>query len=341
MIGAIATVIVMIAAVIVHVVTDGYVVNADRAPVTPAVLGVQTQREQASPRQDPSSVHAAPLRAIPAPRRVSTVPRLALPSAHAAAVIDAGSGVLLFEQNAHERRQIASLTKLFTAYIVRSSGVAMDAPVTIRPDALIAEGSRVGCKSTTVCTGTRLVSGEVLTVQDLLTAMLVSSANDAAVALAQYISGSSEAFVRLMNIRAREAGLTDTRFCSPNGLETDHPQQECFSTAADMARIGVLALNDRFIWSRLNTRQATIVSVDGRYTHELIATNELAQSDAVPGMLGAKTGYTSRAGKSLILAAAHPDDATRRIVAVLLGDPRRWEDIRLLVPWIYRAYRWE
>ncbi len=310
-----------------------------------AVLGAATQQSVAFPTARvrsapvPESVRAIPIRAVQPPTKRADATRLVLPAAHAAVVIDAASGAVLFDQNAHARRQIASLTKLFTAYIVRTSGVAMDAPVTIPAEALRTSGSRVGCKTSTHCAGVRLQEGEVVAVRDLLTAMLVASANDAALALAYYIAGSPEAFVALMNERAREIGLRDTRFCTPNGLEVDG--QACYSTAADIARIAILALNDRFIWEQLNTAHATITSVDGATTHTLIATNEFAQTNAVPGMLGAKTGYTARAGKSLVMAAAHPDDPSRRIVAVLLGDPQRWEDIKTLIAWTWASYTWE
>ena len=311
-------------------------------PLAPKVLGAATAQQfpVAPVVQRPTpSVTAVPVHAPQPPQRRSEAPQLVLPDTHAAAVVDAASGALLYDQNAHTHRAIASLTKLFTAYIVRTSGVALDAPVEIHEDDLLRVGSRVGCKSSTVCEGQQLVPGEVVTVRDLLTAMLVASANDAAVALARYIAGSQEAFVALMNARAQDVGLTDSHFCTPNGLEVDG--ETCYSSAADIGRIGVLAIHDTLIWQLLNTPRATITSRDGAYTHELVATNKLAGTPRVAGMLGAKTGFTPQAGKSLLMAVAHPERSDVRIVAVLLGNPWRWRDINTLVDWTWQAYQWQ
>lgn len=316
-----------------------------KAQHTARVLGVSTTQqfpESSIVNTTPFSATAFPMRApvVPAsPLRAQTEGRFYLSDAHAAVVIDVDSGEVLYDQSAHSRRAIASLTKIYTAYVVRTSGVAMDAPVTIHEEALRVVGSRVGCKSSTFCSGTRLAQGEVLTVRDLLAAMLVASANDAAAVLAQYIAGSEMAFVALMNARAQELGLTDSHFCTPSGLEPDGAS--CYSSAADIGRIAALAVHDGMIWDLLNTKSTQIVSVDGEYTHVLDATNRFAQTEDVPGILGAKTGFTPRAGKSLLMAVAHPEKTGPRIVAVTLGDPWRWRDIKSLIAWTWETYTWE
>lgn len=261
-----------------------------------------------------------------------------LSDAHAAVIIDVASGEVLYDQSSTQRRAIASLTKLFTAYVVRTSGVALDAPVTIHGDSLSVIGSRVGCINSYTCTGQRLVDGEVLTVQDLLTMMLVASANDAAAVLARYIAGSEKGFVSLMNERAKEIGLADSYFCTPSGLESDH--EACYSSAIDIGRIGALAVHDDLIWKLLNTKTATVTSINGEYTHILEATNRFAQNNEVPGMLGAKTGFTPQAGKSLLMALHHPNNSDIKIVAVILGNPWRWRDIKTLTDWIWGTYEW-
>ncbi len=308
------------------------------------VLGASTVRQFPEAQivsPAPFTATAFPIRIPDAPnlpQRIESDKKFYLNDAHAAVVIDVDSGKILYDQSAHDRRAIASLTKLYTAYVVRTSGVAMDAPVTVHEDSLNVIGSRVGCKSSVVCEGTRLVVGETLTVRDLLTAMLVSSANDAAAVLAQYIAGSEKAFVDLMNIRAEELGLTDSHFCTPSGLE---PEGElCYSSAADIGRIAALAVHDGLIWKLLNTKEASITSIDGTITHKLVATNQFAQTDDVPGMIGAKTGFTPQAGKSLLMAVQHPLRKGPRIVAVTLGDPWRWRDIKALVEWTWETYEW-
>ncbi len=300
------------------------------------VLGTSTSRTF----PEAPVVHAVPVRAFSqkAPQRKTSAQRLYLKDAHAAVVIDVASGEILYDQNAHQHRPIASLTKLYTAYLVRTSGVALDAPVTLREEALHVIGSRVGCKTSTTCTGKRLAPGEVVTVRDLLTAMLVVSANDAARSLARYVAGSEEAFVNLMNDRARELGLKDSHFCTPSGLEVEG--KACYSSAADIGRIAALALHDTVIWQLLNTKRTEIKSKDGAYTHVLEATNKFAETQDVPGMIGAKTGFTPQAGKSLLLAAVHPEKKEKRIVAVILGDPWRWRDMKTLVTWTWDAYEW-
>ncbi len=311
--------------------------------VNGAVLGVATERHFPQARiVTPFTATAFPLRAPETPllpqRKEEHMLRFRIKDAHAVAVIDVRSGTLLYDKNAHQRRAIASLTKLYTAYIVRTSGVAMDAPVTVGEEIRGVIGSRVGCKSSTICDGQRLHVGEVVRVRDLLTAMLVASANDAAVVLAHYIAGSESAFVALMNARAQALGLHDSHFCSPNGLEKDG--EECYSSAADIGRIAALAVHDGFIWDQLNTKARTITSVDGAVSHHLEATNHFAQTNDIDGILGAKTGFTPRAGKSLLAVVQNPTMPDVKIVGVLLDDPNRWQDMKALIEWTWERYIW-
>ncbi len=323
----------------VHAMTGGSFLVNDHGGT---VLGAATQRH--FPQAEvvtPFTATAFPIHAPKAPsipQRKEAAARFFLKDAHAAAVIDVRSGALLYDQNAHQHRAIASLTKLYTAYVVRTSGVAMDAPVTVGKEIRSVIGSRVGCKTSTICNGTRLQVGEVLTVRDLLRAMLIVSANDAAVVLARYVAGSEDAFVALMNARAQELGLRDSHFCSPNGLEKDG--QECYSSAADIGRIGALAVHDGFIWKQLNTKTAAVGSVDGTVTHDLEATNHFAQTNDIDGILGAKTGFTPRAGKSLLAVVQKPSMPDTKIVGVLLGDPYRWRDMETLIAWTWDRYTW-
>ncbi len=352
---------------LVDVVVDDFAQSEATAPVlvaqgvSPKVLGVSTVRKNAPI----AKALPQPIRVVPTRREGA--PRLTLVDAHAAVVLDADSGAVLYDQKATTPRAIASLTKLYTAYLVRSSGIAMDAPVTITEEMLQVVGSRVGCKNSYTCAGERLRVGEVISVESLLSAMLITSANDAAKALAIAVSGSEGVFVKLMNDKAREMGLAGTNFCTPNGLEDDDAPEKCVASAMNIAQIARKTINDKLIWSLLNTPEKTIYSIDGSVKHKLKATNRFVRTaevdkdaqdiaqiageeivsekgskvEKMPNMIGAKTGFTPLAGYSVLLSAKHPDVGNdARVVAVILGDYWRWRDIKTLINWTFDSYIW-
>ncbi len=349
------------------VVADDFAQSEAIAPVlvaqgvSPKVLGASTVRKNAPI----AKALPQPIRVVPTRRE--DAPRLTLVDAHAAVVLDADSGAVLYDQKATTPRAIASLTKLYTAYLVRSSGIAMDAPVTITEEMLQVVGSRVGCKNSYTCAGEQLQAGEVISVENLLSAMLISSANDAAKALAVAVSGSENAFVKLMNDKAREMGLAGANFCTPNGLEDDEAPEKCVASAMSIAQIARKTINDKLIWSLLNTPEKTISSIDGSVKHKLKATNRFvrvtetdkkvqnitqitgekvasedsSKAEKLPNMIGAKTGFTPLAGYSVLLSAKHPDVGNdARVVAVILGDYWRWRDIKTLINWTFDSYIW-
>ncbi len=263
----------------------------------------------------------------------------AVPTAHAAIIMDAGSGDILFEQSAHQRRQIASLTKVYTALLVMEHVKSLDEVVTITEEIVdITDGTRIGCPRSGFCTGTRLQLGEQLTVRDLLKAALMNSTNDGASALGIHVAGSTENFVKLMNERALQLGLTDSHFCTPSGLEIDGRESECYSSAHDIARITVMALKYPELWDIMRIESDTITSIDGQYSHDVANTNQILGQ--VPNLLGTKTGFTPLAGYSL-LAAVSDYQGERKIVAVVLDDQSRWESIRSMFDWTYQAYEWK
>lgn len=263
----------------------------------------------------------------------------AVPTAHAAIIIDAESGNILFEHNAHQHRQIASLTKVFTALLVAEHVKSFDEVVTIPAEALQVDGTKVGCPNTGVCPGNQMVVGEKLKVRDLLKAALMNSANDAITALGIYVSGGSEeAFVDLMNRRAKELGLDDSHFCTPSGLEIDGREQDCYSSAHDIARITTEALNYPALWDIMRIQSETISSVDGVHTHDIANTNKLLGQ--LPNLLGTKTGFTPLAGYSL-MAAVGDDIGRRKVVAVVLDDQDRWASITSMTSWAFQSHEWK
>lgn len=265
-------------------------------------------------------------------------PQLSIASAHASIILDVDSGKILYAHNAQEERQIASLTKLFTATIVMERVKNLDELVTIDEEAIYAEGTRVGCPRSGFCNGERLKPGERLTVKDLLKAALMNSANDAAIALGKHLGKTQAGFAKIMNVRAKELGFSHSHFCTPSGLEPDGRESECYSSAEDVAKIAAHALQFPMLWEIMRLDKQTIVSSDGKYQHEISNTDQLLGQFS--NLIGTKTGFTPLAGYSL-LAVATDNSQNHRIVAVLLDDPYRWQSIRSMFDWSFEAIDWK
>lgn len=272
------------------------------------------------------------------PKETEVFSELVLPNAHASILLDADTGTILHYSDGKQRRSIASLTKLMTVTLVVEHVSQLDEVVTITPEMLDADGTVIGCPRTGYCNSNRLRVGETITVRNLLHAVLMNSANDAAHALGVHVGGSLDNFVALMNERARQMGLNDTNFCTPSGLEIDGKEHTCYSTAYDIARIAMHALEFDVIWDILMTpTPKSITDTTKTITHELIQTNQLL-GEYSP-MVGVKTGYTPNAGYSLLAVAKNPQNG-HKVVGVLLDDPYRWEDIKTLFEWSFRSYVW-
>lgn len=272
------------------------------------------------------------------PIRKEQVGDLVVPNAHSAIVLDVDSGTILHYQNGREKRQIASLTKLMTATLVLEKVANLDEAVTIDEDAVYIEGTKVGCPRSGYCISQRLKVGEKVKVRDLLKAMLMNSANDAATALGKHIGGTEEKFAEMMNEKAQEIGLKDSHFCTASGLEPDGRESECYSTAYDIARIAAYSMKYDLIWQTMRLPNNTVISsCDGKYQHQILNTDLVM--DQIANCLGGKTGFTPLAGHSLLMAAS---DFTgkHRIVAVALDDPYRWQDIQTMIGWAWESYDW-
>ncbi len=264
--------------------------------------------------------------------------KLAVPTAHSAVIVDTDSQETLFEDNANDHRQIASLTKLMTALITVEEVKNLDEPVTIDEEAVYAEGTRVGCPRSGYCIGERLKIGEQITVRDLLKAALMNSANDAAIALGKHIGTTQSGFATIMNKRAKELGMTETHFCTPSGLEPDGREHECYSSARDVAKMTMQALKHDILWEMMRFETAKISSVDGKYQHDILNTDELLGQ--MPNLIGTKTGFTPLAGRTLLAVAHHPE-SNHRVVAVVLDDQYRWQSIRSMFDWSFRSFDWQ
>jgi D-alanyl-D-alanine carboxypeptidase (penicillin-binding protein 5/6) len=226
-----------------------------------------------------------------------------VPEIHAASAVlaDLDTGQVLFDLNRNERRPIASVTKIMTALLVVERTNLTDV-VTVTEAAASGQVSGVS--------GLGLVAGERIRVDELLYALLLQSANDAAEALAEHVSGSVDAFVEDMNARAEELGMTRTMFTSPNGLDDTG-----YSSAADLVRLTRAAYRSPGFPSVVATRFHTVESLDAK---PRIVQNRNVLLWLYPGAIGVKTGYTSPAGFCLVGAAQRGDE---RLVAVVLGAP--------------------
>ena len=220
-------------------------------------------------------------------------------SARRAYVLDAVTGRVLYEKDPHERSLIASTTKIMTALIVCEQSNVLDR-MRIPKEAVGIEGSSM-----------YLREGEVLTLQELLYGLMLSSGNDAAVALAIYCGGTAEGFVQLMNDKARNLGMKNTHFENPNGL--DSPGH--YSTARDLAVLAAYAMENPIF---RKTVSAKSLMIGQRYL-----TNHNKLLWQVEGADGVKTGYTRAAGRILVSSAVRNG---RRLVAVTIDDPDDWND---------------
>ena len=222
-----------------------------------------------------------------------------VPTAQAAIVVDGVDGTVMFAKRPDAERSIASTTKLMTALLSLEEANPRDVFTAPAYSAMPAE-SRINLRA-----------GERMTVQDLLEALLLESANDAAVDLAQNIAGSREAFVEQMNERASELGLEHTNYANPIGL--DDPGN--YSSARDLASLARHLLRNRRFARIVDSPQATLES--GSHVRVIQNRNDLLA--AYPWVNGVKTGYTTNAGNVLVGSAARSPRA--RVISVVMGEP--------------------
>lgn len=230
-------------------------------------------------------------------------------SARHAALYEPVTDTFLYEKNGDDRAPMASTTKVMTALVVLEQA-NLDETVSIPTEACGIEGSSI-----------YMNPGERMTVRDLLYALLLQSANDAAAALAITVSGSIEAFARQMNERASALGLVNTHFVNPHGL--DDPEH--FTSAKDLARIAAASMEIPEFRDMVGTVKYTIPSGNDGSTRVLFNHNRLLRlyGDAV----GIKTGFTKKSGRCLVGAACR-DGMT--LISVTLDAPNDWNDhIRL------------
>ena len=235
-------------------------------------------------------------------------------SARAAVLYQPDTRTFLFKKNENMRLPMASTTKIMTALLAIENSSPKD-KVKIPPEAVGTEGSSAYLKE-----------GETLSMEELLYALLLQSANDAAVAIAIHISGSVEAFADLMNERADSLGLSDTHFKNPHGLD----EEEHFTTAKDLAIISEAALCEPLFEKITSTYKKSFISEDRRRIY--VNHNKLLKS--YDGAIGIKTGFTKKSGRCLVGAS---ERGGLRFITVTLDAPSDWNDHKRLFDYGYEA----
>lgn len=239
-------------------------------------------------------------------------------TSRAALVYDVGSNTVLYSRQPDLRLLPASTTKIMTA-LVALSEYDLDDIVEVQ-EAEEAIGNSV-----------ELVAGDRLRVMDVLKALLISSGNDAAVALALHHPRGYQYFVSRMNSKAEALGLTNSHFANVSGIESANH----YMSAQDLMTLTRTAMENQLFMDIVGTTKTTIQTIDGNRVYTLENTNKLL--DVVPGMEGVKTGWTGNA-KECLVTQVRRDKAT--IITVVLGSDDRFGDSQQLIEWTFAEHLW-
>lgn len=226
-------------------------------------------------------------------------------SAKSAVLIDADSGRVLYEHNSYEKLPMASTTKIMTGLLACESGKLNDS-VKVSAFASGTEGSSLWLKI-----------GEKQTLENLTYGLMLKSGNDAAVAIAEYLGGSIDAFALLMNKKAREIGAVNTNFENPHGLDSDGH----YTTAYDLALIAREAMKNDTFRKIASTKTYTIPMEGEKWDRALKNHNKLLWN--YEGCNGVKTGFTKKCGRCLVSSAERNG---RELICVTLNAPDDWKD---------------
>lgn len=246
---------------------------------------------------------------------------VAAPSTHAQAVIvqDVGSKVVMHSYHAHTRLYPASTTKIMTA-LVALDNYQLDEVITIT-SADHAIGSTM-----------ELTVGEQIRVYDLLAGLLIKSANDAAVTLANHIPGGYPAFIAAMNSKAQALNLVDTSYRNPSGIDTGGH----YTSVRDLALLAAIAMDNPVIRELVGIKSKTVADTTLEHSHYLESTNELLGQ--LDGVVGLKTGWTDLAGECLVAYTTRGDHS---VITVVLNSADRFGDTRALVDWAFGSHTWQ
>ena len=267
-------------------------------------------------------LRAALLAALIAPAAAAALGPPPTPSGTAWLLVDGQTGEVLAERDAGTPRPMASTTKMMTALVAMESG-DLDRVVTVVPAAAGVGESSAGLKP-----------GQRITLRDLIRGLMIGSGNDAAIAIAYAVAGSEADFVTRMNDKAKEMGLTGTRFANPHGL--DEPGHR--SSPRDLLVLGRAVMKDPFLRDLVGQRSVTIPGPDGSGRVRLQSEDDLLS--IMPEADGIKTGHTNDAGYVQV-SHATSGRLGRDFYAVVMGEPdraTRATDTKALLEWAFSNY---
>ena len=251
------------------------------------------------------------IRAIPVDSKISGIPK-PVADAKSAILISADSGDIIYELNPHQRLPMASTTKIMTAIVAIESGVPLDKIIKITKQMTGAEGTSI-----------YLYENERFTLLDLIYALLLNSANDAAEAIAIGVAGSIEKFAVMMNEKVRELNLKDTNFTNPHGLDNDMH----YTSAYDLAKIAAYSLENETFYKIASEQTRIIYPKNEDGTDSKAGARYLRNHNKMLRLykdaIGVKTGFTKRSGRCLVSAAERNGT---RLVAVTLSASNDWND---------------
>jgi D-alanyl-D-alanine carboxypeptidase (penicillin-binding protein 5/6) len=247
-------------------------------------------------------------------------------TAQSAVVLDRDSAVVLYGKDEKTKVLPASTVKIMTALVVMDYYNLDDV---LEVDEVNGQGQDM-----------ELVKGERIAVKNLLYGVLVSSANDAALVLAQNYPGGETGLVAVMNQKAKELNLNDTYFANPTGLDSDQQgnllTDYSYTTALDLARLTSEALTNEAFIQMVKTPKIIVSDVSGTIKHPLYNLNELLEK--LEGIEGVKTGWTQDAGECFI---GYAEREGRGIITVILGSQDRFGETTRLVDWVFENFRWQ
>lgn len=226
-------------------------------------------------------------------------------SAKAAVVVNADTGEVIYSQNAEEKLPMASTTKIMTALLLCEKG-DMEKEITVTDQMVRVEGTSMG-----------LLAGDKVSYKALLYGMLLASGNDAANVTAYALGGTIDGFVKMMNDKAVELGLSNTHFETPSGLDGN----EHYTTALDLANLARVCMGNELFYEAASSKSATLEYGNPPYRRTLTNHNKLLKT--FEGAVGVKTGFTKKAGRCLVSCAERDG---KRVIAVTLKDPNDWAD---------------
>lgn len=238
-------------------------------------------------------------------------------TAGSALVLDVTSSVILYEKNASQRFSPASTTKIMTALVALDEYQLNDI-LTVKT--VETEGRIMNLKE-----------GEQMTVENLLYGLLVHSANDAAVTLAENYPGGRKKFIEAMNRQAVKLNMKNTHFENENGLE----QENHYISSIDLARLAIYALNNPTFLQFVETKKITVMDTKQKEAHQLESVNKLLGE--IPGLYGVKTGWTENAGECLVAAVEREG---HKIMTVVLKSDDRFGETAKLINWAFNNYQW-